>query len=261
MACTGERFTSRWSTWRDLRGEPPERMSLSLRQLYLQRWFGSVRVQAGSLAPVKGDVSPSGLEDLGWIDGVRVEGHADDGLGLEGVVGSLADVDEPDLFIRQRRLNYGELEVEVPLPSHLQAEVAVHHLDGASYTKAELGWHHDDALGSVDMVRGEAGVEVVGGGTLALVHGQVDPAALPGVPETLRDWVSLRAMVRWVDPAYGDFGALSEDFYQFGTELRLRADGDLEPNDRLGWSVRYIAPVTAGLAPRLDLSLTARLRL
>jgi len=37
MASTGSRFQSRWSTWHDLNGGEPERMALSLRQLYLER--------------------------------------------------------------------------------------------------------------------------------------------------------------------------------------------------------------------------------
>ena len=261
MASTGDDFTSRWSTWRDLRGGEPERMALSLRQLYVQRWFGAVRAQAGSLSPVKGAVSTSGLEDLGWIDGVRLEGHHPSGVTVEGVAGSLTDIEEPDLFLRRRALDYGEVELDVALPSGFEVQSAYHQLGGLPYLKAELGWRHEDPLGTIAALRWEAGLQLADARPLVLVQARVDPAGLLPIDERLRDWVALRGMVRRVDPDYGPFGALSEDFYQFGTELHARLDGDLEPNDRLGYSVRYITGLSGELLPRLDIALTARLRL
>lgn len=110
MAVTGDDYTSRWSSYHGLSdSDQTDPMALSLRQLYLERWLGPARVQAGSLAPIKGAASTSGLEDLGWIDGLRAQAEVASGLVLEGVGGSLADLDTPDLFLRQRSLNYGEL--------------------------------------------------------------------------------------------------------------------------------------------------------
>jgi hypothetical protein len=64
-----------------------------------------------------------------------------------------------------------------------------------------------------------------------------------------------------VDPGFGVFGALAEDFYQFGGECRLRARGRVDPNEYLSWDLRYIAPVTPDLVPRVDVGLTLKLAL
>jgi len=261
MASTGPRFTSRWSTWHDLKGGEPQRMALSLRQLYLQRWLGPVRIQAGSLPPVKGQVSTSGLEDLGWIDGVRVELHRPSGFVIEAVGGALTDVDEPDLFIRRRRLDYAELEVGHPLPAGLSMEAATHLLDDGVYVKAELGFERFDDVGRGVELRAESGVEARGGGVLAVVGGRTDLGAWMGGSGRFRGRVELSGLCRHVSASYGLFGALSEDFYQFGTECRARLDADLDRQGRLGLSLRYIGPVSQGLAARFDASLTARLRL
>ena len=260
MAVTGDDFTSRWHTWYDLRDGDTERMALALRQLYLQRWFGPIRVQAGSLAPVKGSVSTTGLEDLGWIDGVRVEAHGSKGSVVEVVAGALTDPDEPDLFLRQRRLDYGELEVGQQLPGGLGAEVAVHVLGEAVYPRAELSWSGEGRLAAV-LARVEGAVEAIGGGTQGAAGVWMDVGQLATEREVWHRRLRTQASCRWVDPAYGTFGALSEDFYQFGGECRVRARGEVDPGGYLAWDVRYIAPVTADLVPRFDVGLTLKLSL
>ena len=262
MASTGPRFQSRWSTWRDLNGEEPERMALLPRQLYLERWFADdVRIQAGSVPPVKGDVSTSGLEDIGWIDGIRAELHRPSGFVIEGVGGSLTDVDEPDLFIRERRLDYAELETGHPLPAGFEWESAYHWIGGGHYLQAEAGWSGEAADGRAGELRIEGAIELATGATQAVVGGRTDLGVLITGNPTWEDRLELRAHCRWVDPDYGLFGTLAEDFYQFGTECRVRLDGDFDTAGRLGWNLRYIAPIGPGLAPRFDAVLSARLKL
>lgn len=261
MASTGPRFTSRWSTWHDLRGDEPDRMALSLRQLYLERWFGdAVRLQAGALSPVKGDVSTSGLEDLGWIDGMRGEWHHQ-GFVLELVGGSLTDTDEPDLFIRRRELDYAEIELGQDLPRGFEVEVAAHLLGVVPYAKSEVGWTGVDADGRQLTLRLEGGVNLDDGATTAIASLRTDLGVLITAREGWEERAALRALCRWVDPAYGELGALSEDFYQFGTECRVRVSGKLDERGILGWDLRYIAPVSEGLLPRFDAALTAKLKL
>ena len=260
MAVTGDDFTSRWHTWYDLNGGDEARMALALRQLYLQRWFGPVRLQAGSLAPVKGSVSTTGLEDLGWIDGVRAEVHSDAGGVIEVVGGSLTDPDEPDLFLRQRRLDYGELEAGHPLSLGFEAEAAVHVLGEAVYPKAELSWRGTERLEALEL-RLEGAIEARSGATQAAAGVWTDVGRLVTDRAGWHGRFRPQATCRWVDPDYGVFGSLSEDFYQFGGECRLRARGRIDPKGYLSWDVRYIAPVTADLVPRFDVRLTLKLAL
>jgi hypothetical protein len=262
MASTGPRFQSRWSTWKDLQGAPPERMALSLRQLFVERWFGrALRVQAGSIPPVKGKVSNSGLEDIGWIDGVRLEAHGPSGFVVEAVGGSLTDIDEPDLFIRRRRADYAELEMGLHPPEGFEAEAAVHLLAGGRYAKAEVGWSKAFANWRAIRARLEGALEVGSLATQAIVGVETDLGTLATGNPTVSDYLQLESHCRWVDPEYGPFGTLAEDFYQFGTECRVRLQGKLDRPGRLGWNLRYIAPVGPGLLPRLDVGVTARLQL
>lgn len=260
MAVTGDDFTSRWHTWYDLRDGDTERMALALRQLYVQRWFGPLRVQAGSLAPVKGSVSTTGLEDLGWIDGVRAEVHSSGGGVVEVVGGSLTDPGEPDLFLRQRRLDYGELEAGHPLPLGLAMEGAVHVLGEAIYPKAELSWRGDGRLSALQL-RVEGAVQARSGATQGAAGVWADVGQLATDREGWHGRLRTQASCRWVDPDFGIFGALAEDFYQYGGECRLRARGHVDPKGYLAWDVRYIAPITADLVPRLDVGLTLKLAL
>ena len=259
MATTGDDFTSRWATYRDLQGGDPERMALSARQLYLQRWFGPVRLQAGSLAPVKGAASASGLEDLGWIDGVRGEVHAESGFVVEVVGGSLTDVDEPDLFIRERALDYGELELGTPLPLGFEAEAAAHHLGENTYAKTELGW--SDEAGRWPTWRVEGGVNLQQGAFLGVAQTEVDVLFGPTGNESLKERIEFTGRCRLVQEEYGVFGALSEDFYQFGAECMTRLDGKIDNRRIVSWNVRYIAPMSPDLLPRFNIGLTTKLKL
>lgn len=261
MAVTGDTFTSRWSTWRDLNGGEPERMSLSLRHLWLQRDFGPIGVQIGALSPVKGRVSTSGLEDLGWIDGARVVWTSPKGVQIEAVGGSLTDPDEPDLFIRDRRADYAELEISAPLPAYLEVEAAAVILQEGRYLKGELGWDPTWEGDRAISLRGELGVEVRTGGILAVLGARSDVGVLLTGRDAAADRLDVRVLYRHVDTDYGLYGALSEDFYQFGSELRVRADGDIDNKGRLSWNLRYIAPLSAELLPRFDAGLSVRLTL
>ncbi|MFT6821463.1 MAG: hypothetical protein ACJATT_005293 [Myxococcota bacterium] len=261
MAVTGDRFQSRWSTWRDLNGDEPERMSLSLRQLYLERTFGDFRVQIGSLSPVKGRVSTSGLEDLGWIDGGRVVYGKPEAVQIEAVLGSLTDPDEPDVFIRRRQLDYAEIEVSVALPHNVEAEVAGHLLQDGRYVKAEVGWVFTSADDRSFSVRAEGGIELRQGAFLGIIGARSDMGVLLTGNTDYADRLDLRLTLRHVDADYGLFGALSEDFYQFGTEFRVRANGDIDSNGIVSWNVRAIAPLSVDLLPRFDAGLSIRLKL
>lgn len=260
MAVTGEDYTSRWSSYRDLSGQGQiDSMALSLRQLYLERHFGPARVQAGSLAPVKGAASTSGLEDLGWIDGLRAQAEVVEGLVVEGVGGSLADLDTPDLFVRQRRLNYGELEATWEPAAGWELESAGVVIDQARVLRGEVGWSAPREWTAPLELRGEVGGNLATRGTQLVARLETD----------LLEWVldhpqavgrmRLRTHLRHVDPRYGRLGALSEDFYQYGTELMARLDGRIDRHGVVSWTVRRIEALTPGNAPRTDAGLTVRL--
>ncbi len=110
-------------------------------------------------------------------------------------------------------------------------------------------------------MRAEFGANVRNGATQAVVGTWSDLLFALSGRDALAGRLEVEARIRWVDPEFGRFGALSEDFYQFGAQATLRLDGAIDRQGVLRWNARYIAPLQPDLAPRVDCGLTAKQRL
>ncbi len=77
-------------------------------------------------------------------------------------------------------------------------------------------------------MRAEFGANVRNGATQAVVGTWSDLLFALSGRDALAGRLEVEARIRWVDPEFGRFGALSEDFYQFGAQATLRLDGALE---------------------------------
>ncbi len=125
--------------------------------------------------------------------------------------------------------------------------------------RGEVGWSAPEEWTAPLALRCELGGNLATRGTQLVARLETDllqwVADHPQVVGRMR----LRSHVRHVDPRYGRLGALSEDFYQPGTELMARLDGRIDQRGVVSWNVRRIEALTPGNAPRTDAGLTVRL--
>ncbi len=126
LISTGDSYTSDWYTMKDLteqdsKMESPE---LFMRRLYLEKKMDKIKLQFGGIPTVKDKVSITGLDTSGWVDGARLEIKSMDEKAIyEVVVGSIDDLENPDFFSRNKKVNYFEAEVSRKLYKRLVGEI------------------------------------------------------------------------------------------------------------------------------------------
>jgi len=214
FVATGGRFASRWVTWADLREDEDsvDPFRPQLRQLYGQYTTDAYRLQVGSVPPVKGVISPTGLDPAGWIDGGRLEWYFAPESALEVVVGRLGGVrtpsifDRPLLFSDPQRANYAEMEVSAQLDAQWRGEFSVEYLR-ALYLRGELR----RTLGQLEWF-------------VELLYNTESQSAGYGVTMVLGDLpfgLDVQATYAYKDEAIGLRGELADDFFTFGQNIRL----------------------------------------
>ncbi len=141
LVSSGESYTSDWSTVKDLKDQDTnlEAPRLFARRLYLEKKFSGSKLQVGAIPTVKNKVSITGFDSSGWVDGVRYEKSSKNERSVyEIVVGSIDDLENPDLFSRNRTLNYFEIEISTRLLEDLTGEVKFEKFMEESYFQGTL---------------------------------------------------------------------------------------------------------------------------
>ncbi|MEM1095332.1 MAG: hypothetical protein AAGJ10_12090 [Bacteroidota bacterium] len=214
FVATGGRFASRWVTWADLRAgeDSVDPFRPQLRQLYGQYTTDTYRFQVGSVPPVKGVISPTGLDPAGWIDGSRFEWYFAAASTLELVAGRLADFRTPSIFNRPllfgdlQRTNYAEAELSAQLDDQWRGELSVEHLR-VLYLRSELRRTIDQIEWFVEVLYNTDSRAAGYGATLVL--------------DDLPFGLDVQATYAYKDEAIGPRGELADDFFTFGHSLRL----------------------------------------
>lgn len=225
FVATGDEFASRWVTLHDFR---PGRSATDpfrphLRQLYLQVARPRYRIQAGAIPPVKAVISPTGLDPVGWVDGVRFEWYnAPEGT-VEMVIGRLGSVASPSLFARPSpflqpdRLNYFEMEVSQQIVPWLRVEGSTEHLRDP-YLRGEIRWMPDVALELFTEALYNTDTGAVNyGTTLAL-----DPLAVLLGRYAGRAELALNHAYK--GEGIGLRGELADDFFTFGHSVTIEPE-------------------------------------
>lgn len=245
FVASGDDFASRWATVYDAHdgGSALADDRPRLRRLYLERETASYRVQAGAVPPVKATISPTGLDPVGWIDGVRAEWYAPSGGTLEGVAGRLGDIETPSVlarpfvFAHPKRLNYAEVEFSQPFPGGWGAEASVEYLR-ALYLRGEVRAAAGAAEVIVEALYTPTRDAVVVGTTLAL--DALRPFGAPGRAE-----VAVRHAFK--DRDIGLRGELADDFVTFGHSFTAELDVAVSPRHGLTANAEAIVAEGVGV--------------
>ena len=248
LVSSGNKYNSRWSTLHTF-NDDDRSLGLNVRRLYLRRAFEHFRLELGSVPPVKGRVSSTGLNPAGWIDGGRVV--ADYGSGqLEVAAGSFRDFRTPNFFNRAAGLAFNYLEVELSqrVFKFLSVEASGEYIEQTPYLRGELRLDLEPLLGhNVELVL-EGLVRTDNG---AVVYGPTLAIDLLGLwSPTLDDYLTFKTFYSVVDDDIGNRGIQTEDFFSTGRTVTLWLKGKIHRGFK--WNVRAVA----GDFTRLTVALT-----
>lgn len=236
LASTGSSYSSDWTTLKDLT-DPDAQFSkpeLFFRQLYFQMELKEGRIQLGSIPTIKKDSSPTGIDKSGWVDGVRIEKYFSKKGVIEIVAGSITNLDQPNLFTRDKQLNFFEIEVTRELFKNLIGEVTYEHIFGENYIQGELLYDLEvlgdkvisfstDYMQQIASTSANAFSITASTDLLNLIFNRYDGR--------------LKASVGflYIDPDLGKRGKLNDDFYTFGNQVQVGLSGKITKDGRLSW--------------------------
>lgn len=254
LVSSGPTYTSSWTTIHNRDGSEADDFRLYARHLYLESRLARLRLQLGTIPPVKGVVSSTGLRALGWIDGARADYDYGSGI-VEIVAGQISDLDNPNTLTRDKGFNYLEVEISQSIADWLIAEASVDYLDPSPYARSELRavklWGPRGDLGAA----AEGFVNLDNGALSYRVSGAADilDLALQRYPKRL----AVEAAFGFVSSRIGLRGELSDDFYTFGHYVTVKASGVISHRHGLRWFVKN----TIAAPWRFDAGLTFHVEL
>lgn len=248
---SGERFQSRWSTATDFK-KPAERrfMTINMRQLYLEYEYQNSRLQFGTIPPVKNIVTSTSLEATGWVDGVRFTQQTSNGWEFEFVAGGLNDLNQPNMFVRPRKFNFGEIEINKAINDQWRLDIKSEILDKSPYLATEVRFTPNPRAPqfSTEYLR-----------NLDNGSQSINLAASYDFNNLYRDRENsgfyTYVIFSTIEEDIGLRGTLSDDFYDLGTSLIIELEGPLKRDINLSWFARQVfmeqSRTTAGI--RFDL--------
>ncbi|MBX9766375.1 MAG: hypothetical protein K2X47_03810 [Bdellovibrionales bacterium] len=143
---TGPTYGRRYSTTYDFNADKslPFGSDIYLKQFFAQRTLGEKSaVQFGILGTNQKIAAttqlglPYGIGSNGWIEGARVNTKAQK-FDVSLTAGSIRDIDQPNPFVRSRRLNYIEMQISGDLLRSLAFESSAGRLDHNSFVRLAL---------------------------------------------------------------------------------------------------------------------------
>jgi hypothetical protein len=236
LAMTGEDFSDRWMVNHQFDGDGEEDLALFLKQLFIQRSFDNgLLVQLGVLPTTLHHSNPLTLEGNGWVEALRLSYQPDflPGARAEVTVGSLTDIDTPDLFRRDRSLNFAEVLVSHEVLESLWVQAGFEHSFGDSIITASV----------------EHNIRVFENKVLELVASamyNVDRQEVAWAAEASMDWpieaiqrdLSTTLSYLRVREEFGQRGDLADDGFFDGHSVVLRTS--LPVVDPLIWDNRFV---------------------
>lgn len=238
FSSTGPKYDSTWTTLSDFTNSSKEEVQFFVRQLYLENWWGRHRVQIGFIAPIKNLVSPTGLNKNGWIDGMRVEHFSRFGT-AEVVAGSISDLENPNVFTRERDLNFFEIEFSQPPERKMAFELSYEHFKDDNYARGEVKRKLDFGHQREMELLGEGVYNIDARGGAFSVSSKFDLLMLfTGRNEKL---LEIAMYYTYMSEEIGLRGELADEFTEFGHSLTFKFKGRLSREYHLDWFGRFIA--------------------
>jgi len=248
---SGERFQSRWSTATDFKKPAEKRfMTLNIRQLYVEYEFERSRVQVGTIPPVKNVVTSTSLEATGWVDGLRYVHETANNWVFEFVAGGLNDLNQPNMFVRPKKLNFVEFETNKSINERWFIDVKAEVLDKSPYLATELRFK---PKANAPQLSAEYLTNLDNGSQSINVAASYDMNQL--FVDRENSGIKTYFLFSTIDEDIGLRGTLSDDFYDLGTSFIIEMEGPLKRDLNLSWFARQVfmeqSRTTAGI--RFDL--------
>jgi hypothetical protein len=233
---SGPRFQTRWSTATDFK-PPVEQAFLRIvfRQLYLQYESNRWKLQAGTIPPVKNAISSMGLEGTGWVDGLRIVHTMDETWTVELVAGGINDLEQPNLFVRPRTLNFLEVELNKQLSKPLRLDLRSEILDEDIYIGSELAYK---ATQRHPQLSAEILHNTKNSTSALFLSLTYDLNKLYADREN--SGMRVFAMYSNSNSEIGLRGELSDDFYDFGAVIKIEMEGPIHRPSNTSWFVRQV---------------------
>lgn len=240
LVSTGNDFDSDWQTIYDLNSDDTRLNSPKpfFRQLYAQMKFKGGRVQLGAIPPIKNKTSATGLDKSGWIDGVRVERY----FGREGVIeivaGSIGDVENPNVFSRDRDLDFFEIEISEKLFERVFGEVKFEHFKGRNFLQGTMKYDLP-ILGNKLVSFAAEYIQDINQNSANSYSVGAETDLLRLLNNALEGRLEVGAKFVYVDKSMGERGRLNDSFYIFGQHFEFNLAGKLTKSGNLKWFSNY----------------------
>lgn len=247
IAATGRNFNSPWTTYYNDNGATDE-ATLFFRNLYLRKVFGKTTVEAGAFTP-ENTVGDAGLNAAGWMDGIRVLTTTKLGK-IKVVAGSLGDFKQANVFERQFKGNFLEIELERELFDKLLTRSALEYYNERAYVREQL---------QLDVsVLGDKIIKLFANALLDVQNGKAtwELGAEFDVLKTILGKFEKRLEMKVYyseinEDLLGRSDTISQ-FYTFGPRKTVHLSGNITKNGSLSWSARG----AWGRTDRYDIILT-----
>jgi hypothetical protein len=233
---TGNTYVSLWSTYHNFKNNQQTLQTLGVRQLYGE--FTSSKdsiLQLGIIPPSK-DYSRTSIIKSGWIEGASYF-HSIGKWSAYSSVGSIKDINEPDIFDRERKLNYGKLRGTYIFNESARIKAGIISLDKDFFLQSEVKFFPIlDFKESWYVV-----VESMRNTNKNVLNYNLQTTFFPlsYLSAELKDYLSLQFSYCYIDDQIGLLGTLSEDFYTFGHTGVLEASGKITEKNDFSWFLEY----------------------
>lgn len=223
---SGDSFTSQWSNIYDFTTHEQRPLELSMRQLYLHyldRWG---RVSMGVIPPNRGFISNTSMDSDGWVRGARIALYLGRGGELEGVTGSVGNINDPSVFQTPDSWNYHKVEWTQPWLKPLKTRLGATLLKRARIARGQIRYHFK-GIGEIHYgLNGEL-----------LYDFKAKRYAYDLMLELKKSSYRLRLEYSLLDERFGILGTLVNDYFSLGSVKMIALDGPTAW-DQLRWFTR-----------------------
>jgi len=250
LAATGPSYGNDWNNIYNFNDQTVGKPNLFFRKLYLQKMFGPAQIQLGSLGGID-SIGSAGIGSSGWVDGLNMNIKRNN-ESLNVRIGSLFDQNNPNVFTRQRKVNFAEIEVSKKYFENLLVRAGYEH-------------YRDDFLkGKMNI-----DIKVVGKKVITLLADVLydvqqnaynyDVGAKWDVLDTFmeghKNYLNLDVYYSHLDPKLNFRNSMYSAYFQDGNSTVFKLSGKIDKKGKLNWMVRD----ALGKKNRFDAGLTLKL--
>lgn len=227
LLATGKDYTSPWSTYHNF-NEQENDQNFNVRQFYGEYNYEKTHTfQLGIIPPLK-EFARTSLISSGWVEGASYN-FKHKRFAAKATYGSIADLDQPSLFRRDRNFNYGKIKLDYNFTDHLVIRAGAANLDDDQYLQGEISYDFNDSLNvsAESLMNTDENVRNVSASTV------LSPISL--INKEWKDYLSIQLAYIYVDKDIGLLGTLADDFYTYGKTWFLGAGGKITKDNQFSW--------------------------